>query len=68
MFNVFILTIYFLLPPLQGILDFPDEHSNWHSFLPISFSPDVDTIDEIVRINRKKKKGLELSKSIFHYI
>ena len=47
MFNVFILTIYFLLPSLQGILDFPDEHSNWHSFLPISFSPDVDTIDEI---------------------
>lgn len=68
MFNIFILTIYFLFPSLQDILDFPDKHSNWQSFFPISFSSDVDIIDEIARVNRKKKKGLELSKSIFHYI
>lgn len=59
------LTIYFLFPSLQDILDFPDKHSNWQSFFPISFSSDVDTIDEIARVNRKKKKGLNYLSQYF---
>ena len=56
-FNIFILVIYFLFPCLQNILDSPDKLPNWQSFFPVSYSFDVGTIDEITRVDRKKKRG-----------